>query len=221
VWTSQGQILLFAKQAVGGTPSLWYKALSNRNARPVPVAADNGAGLAVSREGKRLIYTRSASNCNIWAFETSGAPLCRTQNGAPKPWITSSFEEGTPAFSPDGRQIAVQSTRSGFKEIWIHDRDGSHARQLTDLKGVVAGFPHWSPDSKKIIFHLRRGGNTGDAVLYMAEVATGHSMRIVAEGVNEQVSPSWSRDGKWIYFSSRQSGAYEIWKVRAAGDIYG
>ncbi len=33
----------------------------------------------------------------------------------------------------------------------------------------------------------------------------------------ENYAPSWSRDGKWIYFSSDRTGAWQIWKVLAAG----
>jgi Tol biopolymer transport system component len=220
VWAAQGQMLLFSQEAGAGKPSLWYITISkNARARALPVAADNAIGIAASRGGDRLVYTRSVVNSNIWAFETSGGPLWTDHNRSPRPWITSTFHEVTPAFSPDGRQIAVQSNRSGWSEIWVHDRDGSHARQLTDLRGVTAGFPHWSPDGKKIVFHLRHGGNTGEAILYMVEVATGRSTRILAADVNEQVTPSWSRDGKWIYFASRQSGTYEVWNVPAAGGI--
>jgi Tol biopolymer transport system component/DNA-binding winged helix-turn-helix (wHTH) protein len=218
VWIAHGQILLFAHSAHTGEPSLWYTTLSKHpGARPLPLAADSATGVALSPQGDRLAYTRKIVNSNIWALEASGAPLWAAQRNASKPWVTSSFEEDTAAFSPDGLRIAVQSSRSGWSEIWIHDRDGSHARQLTDLRGGIAGYPHWSPDGKKIVIHWRPRGDPGDAALYMVEVATGRSRRVTTGPIKEETTPSWSHDGKWIYFSWKQSGAYEVWKVPAEG----
>ena len=31
------------------------------------------------------------------------------------------------------------------------------------------------------------------------------------------MAPSWSRDGKWVYFTSKRTGRYEVWKVSAEG----
>jgi Tol biopolymer transport system component len=38
-----------------------------------------------------------------------------------------------------------------------------------------------------------------------------------AHSPTNEVKPSWSHDGKWIYFSSSRTGAVEIWKIPAAG----
>jgi hypothetical protein len=45
----------------------------------------------------------------------------------------------------------------------------------------------------------------------------GSNLRRVLEGANEDVLPSWSRDGHWIYFGSRRTGDWQIWKVPAEG----
>jgi hypothetical protein len=39
----------------------------------------------------------------------------------------------------------------------------------------------------------------------------------VTEGRSEDILPSWSGDGRWIYFGSRRSGDWQIWKIPAAG----
>jgi Tol biopolymer transport system component len=35
----------------------------------------------------------------------------------------------------------------------------------------------------------------------------------------DDVAPSWSRDGKWVYFASTRTGRYQVWKVSAGGGV--
>ena len=58
-----------------------------------------------------------------------------------------------PAWSPDGRQIAFTSNRSGADNIWVVDWDGANLRQLTSFSGdFSAGYPAWSPDGTRISY---------------------------------------------------------------------
>ena len=50
----------------------------------------------------------------------------------------------------------------------------------------------------------------------MLDVPSGRSTQLAYKPVNE-VAPSWSHDGKWIYFSSGRSGDRQVWKVAAEG----
>ncbi|MFL6448696.1 MAG: DPP IV N-terminal domain-containing protein [Bryobacteraceae bacterium] len=213
-WMPDGRSVLFTRYSTHGSPGLWRMTFpAQSRPEPVPISAENAAWLAVSPKGDRLVYTHETANSNLWAVETPGSPLWRGRNSIFKSWITSSRQERTPQFSPDGQQIAFQSTRSGWSEIWIADRDGSHPRQLTDYKAAVAGFPHWSPDGAKIVFHLRE---QSQAKLFIQDVQGGRPHRLTAEPTDDY-SPSWSHDGKWIYFSSPRSGTEQIWRVPATG----
>ena len=64
--------------------------------------------------------------------------------------------ESTPRWSPDGRYLTFISSREDKKErdqLWILDRTGGEARQLTQLDGSVVDYV-WSPDSKSIALIL-------------------------------------------------------------------
>ena len=67
--------------------------------------------------------------------------------------ITSSTDsESTPRFSPDGKYLAFTSSRPGKakgNQVWLLDRSGGEAFQLTEVKGRLQGF-EWAPDSKRL-----------------------------------------------------------------------
>ena len=62
------------------------------------------------------------------------------------------------------------------------DRDSSHVRQVTELRGSVAGFPHWSPDGKKIVFHSRQQSY---ARLFLLDLSAGRPMPLSYEAIND------------------------------------
>jgi dipeptidyl aminopeptidase/acylaminoacyl peptidase len=81
------------------------------------------------------------------------------------------------------------------------------------MEAVVSGFPRWSPDGKKIVFHSRPRGY---ASLYVISAEGGAAQRL-GDGDDDETEPSWSHDGKWIYFTSRRTGDKQVWKMPANG----
>jgi dipeptidyl aminopeptidase/acylaminoacyl peptidase len=83
-------------------------------------------------------------NSHIWTVGIDG------QN---ERQITSSTEsESSPRFSPDGKYLSFTSSRPGKakgNQVWLLDRSGGEAFQLTETKGRLQGY-EWSPDSKKL-----------------------------------------------------------------------
>jgi len=67
--------------------------------------------------------------------------------------------DGEPAWSPDGRKIVFQSTKTigGNREIYVMNSDGSGKRNLT-RHPAMDGRPSWSPDGRRIAFVSNRGG---------------------------------------------------------------
>ncbi|MCA1815587.1 MAG: S9 family peptidase, partial [Acidobacteria bacterium] len=64
----------------------------------------------------------------------------------------SQDSESSPRFSPDGHYLSFTSPRPGKakgNQVWLLDRSGGEAFQLTELKGRLQGY-EWSPDSKRL-----------------------------------------------------------------------
>lgn len=209
-WNADGRDLIYSSNR-GGTPSLWR--ISARGGAPerLPVGA-GGRALrpTVARKGNRMAYTNVNFTSEIWRAEL---PSSGVKPAPPAKFIASTELEEGPQYSPDGKRIVFQSTRTGNYEIWRCDADGSNLVQLTHFDGPLTGTPRWSPDGREIVFDSRPAGHSHIFVVN----AEGGQPRQVTSGESENGVADWSADGKSIYYGSNRGGSWEIWKIPAQG----
>lgn len=118
----------------------------------------------------------------------------------------------SPRWNPKtGREIAFISDRGGSPRIYLMDADGANERPLLNLGGHMDS-PAWSPDGRFIAFAWDGDGAFN---IYLADVASGQTLRLTREGRNE--SPAWSPDSRHIAFQSNRTGRWEIWAMRIDG----
>ena len=204
-WSYDGSSVIFSSNRTGH-PALWRVSLdAPDSAVQISEAGSPAWDPAVSRRGYRLAYERLLRSLSIWQMDLS-------DSGDKRPYLvvssTSDTDQGPgPQFSPDGKRMAYMSDRSGTMEIWVANRDGSNPFQLSAVGG--AGTPRWSPDSQAVVFDVET--TSGERVVTLNLHGGGPQVLTPGE------VPSWSRDGKWIYFASTQSGAWQVWKVPSSG----
>ncbi len=127
---------------------------------------------------------------------------------------TPGAHERSPAWSPDGKQIAYFSDASGEYALHVASQDGKGEPRV--LKVAGAGFyraPIWSPDSQKIAYI------DNSQSFYWVDLKSGVSKKVAAQ---QNYSPlddlhhAWSPDSKWIAYTvdtqplSRAIHAYSI-----------
>jgi len=197
-WTPDGKEIVFSSFLFGR--GLWrMSASSSAHPRKVPVGEDRRIDdPAVSRQGNRLAYRVSRDDTNIWrvALESPGGNA-----GTPTQVIASTWADGEPDYSPDGKRIAFASDRSGTPELWVCNADGSNAVKLTSFGGGSVWEPLWSRDGRSIAFHR----DPSEVYTISAE---GGVPRLMKKGEY----PFWSWDGQWLYFRNRG-----LWKMPAMG----
>lgn len=111
-----------------------------------------------------------------------------------------------------GTKIAFIATRSGKKEVYVADYDGSNARQMTH-DGVISVHPSISPDGRRIVY---TGYQSGYPDVYVIDLASGARNRIVNfPGTNS--GASFSPDGGRIALSVSKDGNPELYTVSAGG----
>ena len=131
--------------------------------------------------------------------------------------MSSTFIDQSAQFSPDGARVAFVSNRSGKPAIWVANADGSNPAPLTASPRDFLGSPHWSPDGRHIVVDTVSPGQSWD--LSVIDIANGQITPLVRDP-SDDVAPSFSRDGNWIYFSSNRSGRNEVYRIPAAGGAH-
>ena len=209
-WTPDGSSIVVSWSQgawVTHSGSLWKVPATGGVPEQLGVGGDNASQPSISRRGNRLAFVQTHIDTDTWEIGISGSP---PRGHSPRKVISSSRRDDGPQLSPDGSKIAFESVRSGSGEIWICDRDGTNALQLTRFG---AGTPRWSPDGRSIAFDSDKEGHYD---IYVLEVAGGLPRRLTSEASFDAV-PSWSGDGRWVYFGSNRTGGFQVWKAPADG----
>jgi Tol biopolymer transport system component/DNA-binding winged helix-turn-helix (wHTH) protein len=208
-WTQDGSEIVFASPTTGFW-SLWR--MSASGGMPQRVGGPGDAyEPSISRRENQLAYQSWKRSDTIWRLDLKDE---RHALAPPARFLSGRGLVSRPKYSPDGRKVAFESDRMGYKDIWMCDSDGSNCSQLTALHGT-SGTPRWSPNGHYISFESITQEYYEVGVVEVPD-GTPHLLTTFP-GVNNG-APNWSRDGEWIYFySSHDPASYQLWKMPSQG----
>jgi dipeptidyl aminopeptidase/acylaminoacyl peptidase len=105
----------------------------------------------ISPDGSQVVYVVTTMNveannstANLWIAATDGKT-------PPRQLTTTEKKDHHPRWSPDGKKILFESTRSGNSQLWVIDLGGGEAKQLTTIS-TEAATGIWSRDGSHIAF---------------------------------------------------------------------
>lgn len=145
---------------------------------------------SLSPTGKRMLLEARGDIFTVPAEEGITRNLTRT----------SGVAERYPTWSPDGKQIAYFSDRSGEYSLYMRPADGSGKETLVQSFGKGFRYPpQWSPDSKKLLFLNKK------TEMLLFDIAS--KKKTVVDTFErsghfafEQFQVSWSPDSRWITY---------------------
>ena len=152
-----------------------------------------------SPEGRRIAYV---------SFE-SKKPIVYVHHLAEnKRQVVASFKgsNSAPAWSPDGKSLAVVLSVDGGSQIFVLNADGSGARRRISQSASIDTEPRYSVDGKWIYFTSDRGGSPQ---IYRMSVTGGEAQRVTFEG-GYNVSPRPSPDGRVLAYVTRNGGKFQV-----------
>lgn len=153
----------------------------------------------------RIAYvTKSAQRFTLWVADADGENA-QSALASPEPIIS-------PAWSPNGAQLAYVSFESRKPVIYAHDVASGKRRLIANFRGSNSA-PAWSPDGRQIVATLSRDGGSQ---LYAID-ANGGEPRRLTQSQSIDTEPTFAADGKAIYFVSDRGGAPQIYRMAASG----
>jgi TolB protein len=120
----------------------------------------------------------------------------------------------SPAWSPDGRQLAYVSFATGRSNIIVQDLFTGNNRVVSSDEGIN-GAPAWSPDGRYLAVSLSRGGSPD---IWLIDPAGDERPRQLTHHWSINTEPAWSADGEAIFFTSDRAGRPQIYRMDADGE---
>lgn len=121
----------------------------------------------------------------------------------------------SPAWSPNGREIAYVSFEKKRAQVFIVSVETGERRLVTDFPGIN-GAPAWSPDGKHLAVVLSKGGTPK---IYSVNLVSGH-MKQLTFGNAIDTEPRYASDGQSLLFTSGRGGAPQVYRLDlASGDV--
>jgi dipeptidyl aminopeptidase/acylaminoacyl peptidase len=181
---------------------------------PIPIVIDRysfKADVSGYRRGERS---------HLFLFDVAAKKAEQLTNGR--------FDEASPAWSPDGQQIAflrkhgdTDVDKAPNQDLFVVDaRVGAEPRRLTTTTAEEIGRPAWSPDGRSIAYLLGEElkFSAYDQAKLLVIPASGGLPRSLTDALDRPVtSASWSADGKFLTFVVVDDRAQHMARVSAAG----
>ncbi len=119
----------------------------------------------------------------------------------------------SPAWSPDGRQLAYVSFEGSKSSIFVQTLRSGNRFQVSSKPGIN-GAPSFSPDGRKLVITL--GGVDGNLDIYVLDITSRQTTRLTTHRAID-TEGTWSPDGRTIYFTSDRSGGPQVYRISASG----
>jgi TolB protein len=167
----------------------------------------------VSPDGKRVAFQMTVSSTRY--IGVSGI------DGSSFTQLTEGF---WPSWSPDGKQIVFVREVGQVQQVFlVNSATGDNLVQVTSDEAQNTN-PSFSPDGRYIVCQSNRGWNkfpSGTAAAtwnLFAIKPDGTQLTQLTDGAHDSGQPFWGSDGN-IYFTSNESGNYDIWRLQTGGDL--
>ncbi len=160
--------------------------------------------IAISPDGTRgvLVRSTSPSESSLWLVDLA--------RGGATPLSSGRGRNDSPVWSPDGTRVVWASDRDGIQNLFVKTaNDAAQEQQLFGSDQLFKNPVDWSRDGQWIVM-TQLDQDTSQNVWLLEASGAKPPTAIVRGPVRENAGPI-SPDGRWIAFSSEDSGRYEIY----------
>jgi len=219
--SENGLLLYQPRSASAGSRLVWF----DRSGKEIGSlgALGNQANPRISPDGKRValdITDSKTGNTDIWIYESSRGTATR--------FTFDPSEETNPIWAPDASRIVLASNLGArVQDLYQKDSSGAGSQEVL-LKSDAGKLPtDWSLDGRFILYR-DRDAKTHEFGLKVLPVTGDRKPMSVVNTKGERTAGQFSPDGRWVAYSSNESGKREVvvapfrgpggkWQVSTAG----
>ncbi len=215
-WSPDGMRIVYDSESPGGGQGIW---IVNADGSDATKLIDDGSVPAWSPNGTRIVFARAdvgemvpfgegaaGTPFYLYVMDAGGSNVVRLTEGR--------FADYSPAWSPDGTQIAFLRYDRDGTSLFVMNADGSGARRIAGPDIEAFGAPAWSADGGSIALAVNgsKGGSPGGIMLLSAGGSIeGSPIPGTEVEYPDYVSdPAWSPDGAWIAYTHGYEGEIVI-----------
>ena len=199
-WSPHGDAIYFLQRVTGGVDLMKVRLDPNSGRRvggPVRVMSYAPfVEFTIASDGKTLAYQRENPSIQVWGFSFEGAS--GRKRVQVRQLTTGTNTYGTPAISPDGKQIAFGKDEGGARNLYVMPYGGGALRLIGPTRSDRFS-PEWSSDGKRLIFAPADSSARG---VMVADLTGDRPHRVGSSPVRSVFgTASWSPDGKVLLYS--------------------
>jgi serine/threonine-protein kinase len=197
--------LVYLREVGHERPLLWV----DRHGRAARVATPLHTFLdpRLSPDGSRIAVQGADGDNDVWIHDLARGSLTRL--------TFDPGEDETPVWSPDGAWVAWATQRSGRpRQVMRRRADGSGEEQAVWTTDRHAHLHDWFPDGAQLL--ATQEGESTSRDIWVVPV-TGGAAGPLLSGPFDERNPRISPDGRWLVYSSDESGRFEVYVVHLPG----
>ena len=205
---SANGILTYSSVGAGGNlfqnQLTWYDRAGKELSKIGEPGSFTGFGLSADQRTVALVHRSVDGNGDIYLHDLTRGGVASRFTFAPNAL------NGTAVFSPDGRRVAFFSNRDGAADVYWKDASGTATEERIgkELKGYR--LYDWSRDGKTLLYAVNDPKNRMD-IWTLAVDGSDRKPTPFLQTEFQESEAQFSADGKWISYSSDESGHFEVY----------
>ncbi len=167
---------------------------------PVPAPPNAYTDPAVSPDGRSVAVSIQGPTQTIWIYDIARSTLTT---------LPSMGSSQAPVWTPDGRRLVYRGTRAGYRNVFWRAADGAGEEERLTT-GETMQTPTSLSSDGMLLFFVDTAADTG-ADMLMMRLDGGRQPQVVLRTRSSEAAPLLSPDGRWLAYSSNESGRGEIY----------